>query len=242
MNGWAAAAGLVGIATAFTMSATGADAQMQHSVLVTSDWLAGHLDDGNVVAQQIDDALESVGVRDGLHHVVVYATNPLFASKALMTMEVMGLRGMVHLLDGGWGGWVEEGRPVFLESPNVTRGVLTLRPVDDILVSADWIHERLGDESVALVDARPDAEYTGADGGMGGMANPDHIPGARQMYREELIESRELPRLHDRDALEALFDGASAGDGDTVAAYCMVGWRWTMRLNGPSAPERCCCP
>lgn len=174
---------------------------------------------------QIEAALEDAGVRDGMHHIVVYATNPLFASRAFMTMEVMGLRGTVQMLDGGWGGWIAEGRATSTESPAIERGDLTLAPVQDILVDAEWILERLGRDDVALIDARPDDEYTGEDGGMGGMAKAGHIPGAVQMYWEELIETRELPRTHERARLAEMFEAAGAAEGDTVVAYCMVGWR-----------------
>lgn len=253
-------------------------AQMSHGLLVSADWLAGHLEDENVVVlhadmrrdgydeghvpgarfldmtrlvwdgdpawgtemrslDEIRPVLERAGVRDGLHHIVVYADNPLFASRAFMTLEVMGLKGTVQMLDGGWGGWVEDGRDVSTAVPEYEVGSLTLAPLDDILVSADWIHERLGDESVALVDARPDDEYTGEDGGMDGMANPGHIPGAHQMYWEEIIETRDVPRLLERSELERLFESAGAAEGDTVVAYCMVGWRasftyFTARMLG----------
>ena len=51
--------------------------------------------------------------------------------------------------------------------------------------------KRTGRRGEARVDAPPDDEYTGEDGGMGGMANPGHIPGAQQMYWEELIGGRD---------------------------------------------------
>lgn len=236
-------------------------------VLVSADWLEGHLSDSHVAvlhadmrrasyegghipgalyldmpllvwdgepawgtemrtADEIQEALRALGLREDLHHIVVYAENPLFASRAFMTLEVMGLQGRVHLLDGGLGGWREDGRVTSTEEVIVAeRGDLRVRPRDDILVGADWIHERLDDEGVALVDARPDDEYTGADGGMGGMANPGHIPGAHQMYWEELITSRATPRVLPRSQVLQLFAGAGVDEGDTVVAYCMVGWR-----------------
>ena len=183
---------------------------------------------------EIEDALEVAGVSDG-DHVVVYADNPLYASRAFMTLEVMGLRGRVSMLDGGWGGWRQDGRAVSTTEPATERGDVSLRPRDDIVVSADWINERLDATGVALVDARPDDEYTGADGGLGG--NAGHIPGAHQMYWEELVESRPVPRVHDVDRLRRLFEAAGAETGDTVVAYCMVGWRasftyFTARMLG----------
>jgi thiosulfate/3-mercaptopyruvate sulfurtransferase len=174
---------------------------------------------------EIRAALEDAGVRDGLHHIVVYASNPLYASRAFMTLEVMGLRGRVQMLDGGFGGWREDGRAISTEPADLAKGDLTLAPQDDILVDADWIHQRLEDPSIALIDARPDDEYTGEDGGMDGMTHPGHIPGAAQMYWEEIVESREVPRLHDRSELARLFVDAGAQEGDTVVTYCMVGWR-----------------
>ena len=123
------------------------------------------------------------------------------------------------------GGWREEGREVTAREPEAVRGEVRLDPREDILVSADWIHERLDAEGIALVDARPDDEYTGADGGMGGRAKPGHIPGAAQMYWEELIESRSIPTMHSRARLQTLFADAGVDEGDTVVASCMVGWR-----------------
>ena len=142
-----------------------------------------------------------------------------------MTLEVMGLRGRVQMLDGGLGAWRSAGRPLTSERPAVSRGDVTLTPRDDVLVDADWIHARLDDDRVALVDARPDDEYTGEDGGMNGMANPGHIPGAHQMYWEELVHSRAVPTVLPRAELAELFAAADAREGDTVVAYCMVGWR-----------------
>ena len=177
-------------------------------------------------SEVIGGTLRSLGLHDGVEHVVLYATNPLFASRAFMTMEVMGFQERVHVLDGGLVGWISSGREVTTEEPPVAGGgTLTLGVRDDVLVSADWIHDRLGEGSVALVDARPNDEYTGEDGGLGDGANPGHIPGAHQMYWEELIDSRESPYMRDRSQLVTLFDAAGVQDGDTVVAYCMVGWR-----------------
>ncbi|MGB1840605.1 MAG: sulfurtransferase [Longimicrobiales bacterium] len=177
-------------------------------------------------SEEVGGTLRQLGLHDEIDHVVVYATNPLFASRTFLTLEVMGLGGRVHVLDGGQAGWTASGRELTTVEPAVAgAGVLTLGPRDDVLVSADWVHDRLGDEATSLVDARPDDEYTGEDGGMGGIANPGHIPGAHQMYWEELVDSRASPFLRDRAELIKLFEDAGVSPGDTVVAYCMVGWR-----------------
>jgi thiosulfate/3-mercaptopyruvate sulfurtransferase len=177
---------------------------------------------------RIQEALRGAGVDEG-DFIVVYSPSALGAARAWMTLDVMGLGDRLGLLDGGFGGWREDGHPVSTEpSPEVSRGTVTLSPRDDVIVSADWILERLDDPSLALVDARPDDEYTGEDGGMGGMANPGHIPGAHHLYWEELVESRQVPRLHDRETLARLYREAGADLDDTVVTYCMIGLRASM--------------
>ena len=177
--------------------------------------------------EKIQAALRAAGVSEG-DHLVITSTSALGAARGWMTLDVMGLGDRISLLDGGVGAWREEGRELSTESPSPEPGNVTVHPRDDIIVSADWIHERLDEPSLALVDARPDDEYTGEDGGMGGMANPGHIPGAHQLYWEELVESRDVPRLHDRETLARLYREAGAGVDETVVTYCMVGLRASM--------------
>jgi thiosulfate/3-mercaptopyruvate sulfurtransferase len=175
--------------------------------------------------EDVQAALRDAGVTADAHHVVVYARNPLFASRAFLTLEAVGFRGRAHVLDGGLGAWLEEGRATETADPEAAPGDVTVQTQSDLFVDADWILERLGDPAVALIDARPDDEYTGADEGLGGRVHPGHIPGAVQMYWEEMIDSRELPRLLPRDEVRAMFEAAGAAPGDTVVAYCQVGWR-----------------
>ncbi|GMV07103.1 MAG: sulfurtransferase [Gemmatimonadota bacterium] len=173
---------------------------------------------------EIEAALEAAGVRDG-QRVVVYGANPLAAARAWMTLDVMGWGERASFLDGGLGAWRADGRAVTTEEPTFTPGSVTLSPRSGVMVDADWIHARLEDPSVTLLDARPDDEYTGADGGMGGRVHAGHIPGAYQLYWEKLVESRTVHRAHPREELEALFSASGAAAGSTLVVYCMVGLR-----------------
>jgi thiosulfate/3-mercaptopyruvate sulfurtransferase len=173
----------------------------------------------------IRGALEEVGVSDG-STLVVYGSNPMVAARLWMTLDVMGAAaGTPLFLDGGLQLWVEEGRPVTVDRPSVSRGKVTLLPDPNRLATAEWILARLGHDDLAVVDARPNEEYTGADGGLGGQVHPGHIPGAYQLFWEDLIESREHPRFLPLEELAARFSAAGADPGDTVVTYCQAGFR-----------------
>jgi thiosulfate/3-mercaptopyruvate sulfurtransferase len=75
---------------------------------------------------------------------------------------------------------------------------------------------------VALVDARPEAQYSGMEPGEG-VARPGHIPGAGSLFWERTIRSAEQPALKDADTLRALFRAAGVEDGETVVTYCRTG-------------------
>jgi thiosulfate/3-mercaptopyruvate sulfurtransferase len=174
-------------------------------------------------AAEIEGALEAAGVRDG-QHIVIYGANALAAARAWMTLDVMGLD-RISLLDGGMAAWRQAGKPFSDQEPAAAPGSVTLRPRPGVMVDSDWILSRLEDPSITLIDARPDEEYTGADGGMGGRVHAGHIPGAYQIYWEKMVESRDLWRARPRDDLKALFAASGAAEGSTLVIYCMVGLR-----------------
>jgi len=174
---------------------------------------------------EIREAFEEAGVSNG-STVVVYGSSPMLAARLWMTLDVVGAGASEPLfLDGGIQLWKEEGRPTTTETPSVPRGRLTLQPDPERLVSADWILVRLGHDYLSLVDARPDDQYSGADGGSGGRYNPGHIPSARQLYWEELVESRDRPVFLPVGELANLFTAAGADPEDTVVSYCQSGLR-----------------
>ena len=76
---------------------------------------------------------------------------------------------------------------------------------------------------MTLLDARPDAEFTGADGGMNGAHVKGHLPDAQQLVWNTLLDStgKFLPDAELRKKFEAI--GANAAT--PLVSYCMVGMR-----------------
>lgn len=164
--------------------------------------------------------------------VVIYDdTGGLHASRLFFTLEVFGHR-RVALLDGGIPAWRRAGLPVTREVPKVQPTRYRPAVVADRVVSAEWVRDRLDDRSVALVDARTPAEYTGADlrAKRGG-----HIPGAVNVeWRQNLREDLTFKSV---DELRALYTGKGVTPDKTVVTYCQTHHRaahtyFVLRLLG----------
>lgn len=167
---------------------------------------------------QIERVFEEAGVSDN-SRVVIYGTTTT-ASRVFFTLDASGHRD-VALLDGGLRAWQADGRVVATgPSSSIARGAFTPKIDPARIATAAFIQQQ--SRGIALVDVRPDAEYTGEDGGMG-MHTAGHIEGARQLPWNELVgpDGRFLPE----DQLRARLSAAGAEPGRPVVAYCMVGLR-----------------
>lgn len=175
--------------------------------------------------EEILQAFRSRGI-DQDSRVVIYGPSMTSTARAWVTFDYLGLGDHAFVLNGGLEAWKDAGGAVEAgEAEARPAGHLTAESPVDFRVTADWIHGRLDDTSVALLDARPDDEYTGDDGGMGGMANPGHIPGAAQLYWEELMTEENPFRFRPASELEDILRRHGAGPDKTSVSYCMVGLR-----------------
>ena len=116
------------------------------------------------------------------------------------------------VLNGGLNAWKANGGAIEIgPAPKVAIAALTPKPQPDRVVSADWIKERLSSPKMTLLDARPDNEFTGADGGMNGAHVKGHLPDAQQLVWNTLLDStgKFLPDAELRKKFEAI--GANAG-------------------------------
>ena len=174
-------------------------------------------------ADEIRRVFEAAGVSDG-SRVVLYAQNPVVAARAFFTLDAFGHQ-RVAILDGGLRAWRAANQPLETGASGATprAGRFTARLNPQRLVTAAWIQQQVPGKGVSLVDVRPDPEFTGSDGGMGGVHAAGHIDGARQLTWNALVgdEGRFLPA----DQLKTRLEAAGVVAGRPMAAYCMVGMR-----------------
>jgi thiosulfate/3-mercaptopyruvate sulfurtransferase len=140
------------------------------------------------------------------------------AARALFTLEYAGLRGRVSILDGGFEAWKREGLPVTRDVPPIAAGRFTTRPDSSLVVEAEFVHARLTDPRVRIVDARDSSYYNGRETRQG---RNGHIPGAASIPFLTITDS--TGRFRPVSRLRAQFAQAGVRPGQTVVTYCHIG-------------------
>ena len=176
-------------------------------------------------ADSMEAMLEAAGV--GGERVLIVG-GPIPAGRAWAALDYLGLGERAALLDGGPAALARApsadasaGAPA--TTPGETaRADLEVDVREDMIVDAAWVHDRLDDPGVAILDARPPAEFSGETPG-DGIDRPGHIPGARNVFWQTLVESADNPRLRDEAQLRQIFEQAGVGPDDTIVAYCRTG-------------------
>ncbi len=167
----------------------------------------------------LDSVLSAKGVSND-SRIVIYAANEWYSptSRALFTLEYVGLRGRVSILDGGLPAWQAEGRPVTSVAPRVVPGHFVSKPDSTIVADAGFVQTHLTDAKVRIVDARNAEFYQGRETHQG---RNGHIPGAASLPFDSMVDStghfRPVPLL------QSQFTEAGVKDGQTVVTYCHIG-------------------
>ncbi len=239
------------------------NSQEHPGVLVSTAWLAEHLDDPAVVVlhvamghdnvpdelipgarlldyhavaktinglpieippvEELVETFRAAGVSNDKHVVVYGSGSAHLAARVFMTLEYLGHREKTSVLDGGMEMWDREDRPTVTKPTHGYRGTFEPNVQDDMLLTADQVMARLHEPGVTLIDARPVNEYTGER--VGRNARGGHIPGAYNLYWEDLLLSEDEPRLKPLAQVQQRFDEAGASTDGIVVSYCQIGMR-----------------
>jgi thiosulfate/3-mercaptopyruvate sulfurtransferase len=152
----------------------------------------------------------------------VIVGDPIPAGRAWAAFDYLGLGARAALLDGGRAALGNIAPPPPAVSAVDTGAGLAVDVRNDMIVDAEWVHERLGDDGIAILDARPPAEFSGETPG-DGIDRPGHIPGARNVFWQTLVVSADEPRLKAEAELRRIFEEAGVAPDDTIVAYCRTG-------------------
>ncbi len=151
------------------------------------DWEHDFIDVTDPVPVQVAGAAEfaaragELGIGDGDVVVTYDDYYGIFAARVAWAFRYYGAESRV--LDGGWLSWPEDGRPVTDAVVERRRATFTARPRPLLRRTlADVVDAT--ERGAMLVDARPRHLFLGEEG----VTNTGHIPGARCLPYQELVD------------------------------------------------------
>jgi thiosulfate/3-mercaptopyruvate sulfurtransferase len=179
------------------------------------------------------ERLEAVFTRLGIGNrgrIVLYSREPLLATRAWFTLDVLQQGHRTSILDGGWDAWVQQGRPVSTARVSWSARPFTadLNPVGR--ATADWVRSLVRTRAqlrvpVRFIDARPPIEYTGAEPGRD-IDRGGHIPDAVCIpWRANLTADG---TLRAEAELRQIYATAGVDKNAVTIAYCRTGVEASM--------------
>jgi thiosulfate/3-mercaptopyruvate sulfurtransferase len=167
-------------------------------------------------AEQFGRAMEVLGIGSD-DRIVVYDNSPhRTAARGWFTFRHFGARN-VAILDGGFGKWLAEGRPVESGEPEPRNAGFEAKEGGG-LVAKDQI---LAGLDLPLLDARGKGRFEGSEPDFRGGVEPGHIPGARNLPSAELYN--EDGTLRSAEELRRLFAASGIDPEQPFVATCGSG-------------------
>ncbi|HIM81777.1 MAG TPA: sulfurtransferase [Dehalococcoidia bacterium] len=175
------------------------------------------------------EALLGVAGIDNNTTVILYGdNNNWFAAWAFWQLKYYG-HGDVRLMNGGRAKWVADGRPLTTDAAShAAKSYRASEPNQDIRAYRDAVLGAVSASSVALVDVRAPAEYSGellapANLPQEGSQRGGHIPGAANVPWGQAVN--EDGTFKSADELTALYGGKGIDGSKETIAYCRIGER-----------------
>jgi len=167
---------------------------------------------------QLSVVLSNIGLTPNSHVVAYDDEGGGKAARLLWTLEAIGHK-HYSLLNGGLHAWLNEGHPMEQQpvTPKPSDYQAKHQPECEAVVGRDYILDHLGDERVALLDARSAAEYRGEKcyAERGG-----HIPGATNIEWTEFMDQSHNLRIKGITELRNMLEENGFSRDKTVVAYC----------------------
>jgi thiosulfate/3-mercaptopyruvate sulfurtransferase len=126
----------------------------------------------------------------------------------------------VGVINGGWERWVWEKHPITQEFPTLLPKKFFGRVKQESLAEKKWVRDRLLARNVVIVDVRPPREYSGEEGEE---IRQGHIPEARNISWETLLEGDEIKVWKKKEDLEKIFAESGVTKNKEIIVYSRTG-------------------
>ena len=178
--------------------------------------------------EEIEQLLGGSGIGNDTTVVLYGDNNNWFAAWAFWQLKYYG-HGDVRIMNGGRAKWEAEARPLTTDVPNHPATTYSAAEGDQsIRAYRDQVLARVNEGSVALVDVRSPAEFSGellapANLPQEGSQRGGHIPGAANIPWGQAVA--EDGSFKSADELRELYGGNGIDGSRETIAYCRIGER-----------------
>ena len=178
--------------------------------------------------EEIEQLLGGSGIGNDTTVVLYGDNNNWFAAWAFWQLKYYG-HGDVRIMNGGRAKWEAEGRPLTTGVPSHPAATYTAAEGDQsIRAYRDQVLARVNEGSVALVDVRSPAEFSGellapANLPQEGSQRGGHIPSAANIPWGQAVA--EDGSFKSADELRELYGGNGIDGSRETIAYCRIGER-----------------
>ena len=178
--------------------------------------------------EEIEELLGGSGIGNDTTVVLYGDNNNWFAAWAFWQLKYYGHRD-VRIMNGGRAKWEAEGRPLTTDVPSHPANTYTAAEGDQsIRAYRDQVLAQVNEGSVALVDVRSPAEFSGellapANLPQEGSQRGGHIPGAANIPWGQAVA--EDGSFKSADELRDLYGGNGIDGSRETIAYCRIGER-----------------
>jgi thiosulfate/3-mercaptopyruvate sulfurtransferase len=162
--------------------------------------------------------LRSLGVNND-SHIILCGTNGniITVCRLFVSLEHIGLKGKISILDGGYDSWKGAGNKVTAESPLIKKGNFS-PSVFENLVDISFVQKNFRNTSYSIIDARAKSQYEGTGGGL----RAGHIPGAHNLPQSDFYDSKTNIFL-DPEKVRQSFEKLNIPAGSRPVFYCNSG-------------------
>lgn len=173
----------------------------------------------DVFAQTMADQ----GVNDDSTVVLYNKGFPMWSTRVWWMLRSIGFD-RAAVLNGGWGKWEVEGRPVSDTAPRYPLGKLTANPRPECWVDKNEMSDMIANGGPIILNALSPKVFSGETNQYG---RPGHLPGTHNVFYGDLVD-RDTGEFVSRDRLEELLENSGALQADRVVTYCGGGISATM--------------
>lgn len=161
--------------------------------------------------------------------IVVFAGAPTqFAAYAVWVAHARGLGDRVRYLDGGVPAWLAD----VPDTNTAATSALAGSRFEDVVIGRDEVLAAIDDPATVIVDLRSPEEFSGervspaSETVDHGAERGGHIPGARSLHVQELLDEHGRVRAHEE--LTARFSAAGTDGAERLVFYCRLSHRATL--------------